>query len=179
MQNRPQKPVTTTIARSMLIILLLSIATTSFALLTLASSLNDAEAINVSGSLRMQSYRLAYDIQANSPQLNDHLDQFEQSLFSPSMAALEHWTVPADIQLHYYNLIDRWESLNPSLLSGDHDAFLAEVATFVDNIDRFVFELQEFSITKLQILSVTGGIGFKSDFDQCPIHHPLHPTQDC
>ncbi|OAN13909.1 nitrate/nitrite two-component system sensor histidine kinase [Photobacterium jeanii] len=159
MQNRPQKPVTTTIARSMLIILLLSIATTSFALLTLASSLNDAEAINVSGSLRMQSYRLAYDIQANSAQLNDHLDQFEQSLFSPSMAALEHWTVPADIQLHYYNLIDRWESLNPSLLSGDHDAFLAEVATFVDNIDRFVFELQEFSITKLQILSVTGGIG--------------------
>ena len=52
-QNRPLKPVTATIARAMLVILLLSVTTTSFALLTLASSLNDAEAVNVSGSLRM------------------------------------------------------------------------------------------------------------------------------
>ncbi|MGR5154123.1 nitrate/nitrite two-component system sensor histidine kinase NarQ [Photobacterium swingsii] len=183
MQNRPQKPVTTTIARAMLAILLLSIATTSFALLTLASSLNDAEAINVSGSLRMQSYRLAYDIQAESPLFDDHLDQFEQSLFSPSMAALEHWTVPADIQRHYYNLIDRWESLNPSLATENEMRFVHEVATFVDNIDRFVFELQEFSVIKLQILSITGGVGlslilvialFTIHFTQRKIVSPLN-----
>ncbi|OZS43778.1 nitrate/nitrite two-component system sensor histidine kinase NarQ [Photobacterium sanguinicancri] len=183
MQNRPQKPVTTTIARAMLAILLLSIATTSFALLTLASSLNDAEAINVSGSLRMQSYRLAYDIQADSPLFNEHLDQFEQSLFSPSMAALEHWTVPADIQRHYYKLIDRWESLNPSLAIENETRFVQEVATFVDNIDRFVFELQEFSVIKLQILSITGGVGlslilvialFTIHFTQRKIVSPLN-----
>ncbi|MDO6497592.1 nitrate/nitrite two-component system sensor histidine kinase NarQ [Photobacterium sanguinicancri] len=183
MQNRPQKPVTTTIARAMLAILLLSIATTSFALLTLASSLNDAEAINVSGSLRMQSYRLAYDIQAESPLFNDHLDQFEQSLFSPSMAALEHWTVPADIQRHYYSLINRWENLNPSLATENETRFVHEVATFVDNIDRFVFELQEFSVIKLQILSITGGVGlslilvialFTIHFTQRKIVSPLN-----
>ncbi|MCW8328124.1 nitrate/nitrite two-component system sensor histidine kinase NarQ [Photobacterium sp. SDRW27] len=159
MQTRPLKPVTTTIARTMLVILLLSVATTSFALLTLASSLNDAEAVNVSGSLRMQSYRLAYDIQTNSPQITEHLDQFEQSLFSPSMAALEHWTVPTDIKVHYYNLIGRWETLHPLLHNGEKQRFLDEVANFVDRIDGFVFELQEFSVIKLQVLSITGGIG--------------------
>ncbi|PSW19596.1 nitrate/nitrite two-component system sensor histidine kinase NarQ [Photobacterium sanctipauli] len=159
MQNRPQKPVTTTIARAMLAILLLSVATTSFALLTLASSLNDAEAVNVSGSLRMQSYRLAYDIETESPALLEHLDQFEKSLFSPSMAALEHWTVPTDIKVHYYNLIGRWESLHPLLNNGNERAFLAEVEQFVDRIDQFVYELQEFSIIKLQVLSVVGGLG--------------------
>lgn len=183
MQNRPLKPVTTTIARAMLVILLLSVATTSFALLTLASSLNDAEAVNVSGSLRMQSYRLAYDIQTNSPQITEHLDQFEQSLFSPSMAALEHWTVPTDIKVHYYNLIGRWENLHPELYSGDQRIFLSEVANFVDRIDRFVFELQEFSVIKLQVLSIAGGIGlsliliaalFTIHFTQRKIVSPLN-----
>lgn len=159
MQNRPLKPVTTTIARAMLVILLLSVATTSFALLTLASSLNDAEAVNVSGSLRMQSYRLAYDIQTGSAQVSEHIDQFERSLFSPSMAALEHWTVPTNIKVHYYNLIGRWENLRPLLHNGKQQAFLDEVADFVDRIDDFVYELQEFSVTKLQVLSVTGGLG--------------------
>lgn len=159
MRNRPLKPVTTTIARAMLAILLLSVMTTSFALLTLASSLNDAEAVNVSGSLRMQSYRLAYDIQTGSSQFSEHLDQFEQSLFSPSMAALEHWTVPTDIKVHYYNLIGRWENLHPLLNDGEKHLFLDEVANFVDRIDRFVFELQEFSVIKLQVLSIAGGIG--------------------
>ena len=159
MKNRPLKPVTTTIARAMLAILLLSVVTTSFALLTLASSLNDAEAVNVSGSLRMQSYRLAYDIQTQSPYLDAHLDMFEQSLFSPSMTALDHWTVPTNIKMHYYNLIGRWEDLHPLLHDGNEQLFLSEVAKFVDRIDQFVYELQEFSIIKLQVLSVVGGLG--------------------
>ncbi|KHT64096.1 histidine kinase [Photobacterium gaetbulicola] len=159
MKNRPLKPVTTTIARAMLAILLLSVVTTSFALLTLASSLNDAEAVNVSGSLRMQSYRLAYDIQTQSPHLQAHLDMFEKSLFSPSMAALEHWTVPTNIKMHYYNLIGRWEDLHPLLHNGNERLFLSEVANFVDRIDQFVYELQEFSIIKLQLLSIVGGLG--------------------
>lgn len=159
MKNRPLKPVTTTIARAMLAILLLSVVTTSFALLTLASSLNDAEAVNVSGSLRMQSYRLAYDIQTQSPHLNAHLDMFEKSLFSPSMAALDHWTVPTNIKMHYYNLIGRWEDLHPLLQNGNEQLFLSEVVNFVDRIDQFVYELQEFSIIKLQVLSIVGGLG--------------------
>ncbi|MEJ2764208.1 nitrate/nitrite two-component system sensor histidine kinase NarQ [Photobacterium sp. MCCC 1A19761] len=159
MNKRPLKPVTTTIARAMLVILLLSVTTTSFALLTLASSLNDAEAINVSGSMRMQSYRLAYDVQTQSPQLPAHLAQFEQSLFSTSMVALEHWTVPNDIKQHYLSLIERWQSLQHLLQRGEPQGFLGEIVSFVDDLDRFVFELQEFSEIKLQFLSIIGGLG--------------------
>ncbi|MGR5471327.1 type IV pili methyl-accepting chemotaxis transducer N-terminal domain-containing protein, partial [Vibrio astriarenae] len=61
-----KKSVTRTIASAMMLILLLSVATTGFAIVTLASSLNDAEAVNVAGSMRMQSYRLAHDIQSES-----------------------------------------------------------------------------------------------------------------
>ncbi|GHA47061.1 nitrate/nitrite two-component system sensor histidine kinase NarQ [Photobacterium aphoticum] len=183
MHTQPLKPVTTTIARAMLAIVLLSVVTTSFALLTLASSLNDAEAINVSGSLRMQSYRLAYDIQTQSPQLNEHLEHFEQSLFSPSMAALEHWTVPRSIQQHYDHLIVRWHDLYPLLQNGHEAQFLTDVARFVDRIDQFVYALQEFSIVKLQLLAIVGGVGlslillitlFIIHFTQRKIVNPLN-----
>lgn len=53
-----KRPVSASLARAFYIVLL-SILSTGIALLTLASSLRDAEAINIAGSLRMQSYRLA------------------------------------------------------------------------------------------------------------------------
>ncbi|NVH49866.1 nitrate/nitrite two-component system sensor histidine kinase NarQ [Photobacterium damselae subsp. damselae] len=158
MPSRPFKPVTTTIARAMLCILLLSVITTSFALLTLASSLNDAEAVNVSGSLRMQSYRLAYDIQTHSEQLPHHIAKFEHSLFAEPMAELDSLIVPRRIKLHYYSLIDRWHELKPDSLA-KQQKYLTNVADFVTRIDKFVFELQEFSITKLRMLAVLGGMG--------------------
>ena len=65
-----KRPVSASLARAFFYIVLLSILSTGIALLTLASSLRDAEAINIAGSLRMQSYRLGYDLQSGSPQLN-------------------------------------------------------------------------------------------------------------
>ncbi len=53
-----KRPVSASLARAFFYIVLLSILSTGIALLTLASSLRDAEAINIAGSLRMQSYRL-------------------------------------------------------------------------------------------------------------------------
>ncbi|WP_104400544.1 nitrate/nitrite two-component system sensor histidine kinase NarQ [Vibrio penaeicida] len=155
----PKKPVTSTVAQALLLILLLSITTTSFAILTLASSLNDAEAVNVAGSMRMQSYRLAYDIQSDSLDFNLHVEQFESSLFSPSMSALRHWTVPADIQQEYMLIIQRWQQLNTLLHSQQNDVYLSQVADFVQQIDEFVFGLQEYSEQKLITLSWIGGVG--------------------
>ncbi|MBD1558737.1 nitrate/nitrite two-component system sensor histidine kinase NarQ [Vibrio sp. S9_S30] len=155
----PKKPVTSTVAQALLLILLLSITTTSFAILTLASSLNDAEAVNVAGSMRMQSYRLAYDIQSDSLEFNLHVEQFERSLFSPSMSALHNWTVPADIQQEYLLVIQRWRQLNILLHSQQNEAYLGQVADFVEQIDEFVFGLQEYSERKLIALSWIGGVG--------------------
>ncbi|OIN29018.1 nitrate/nitrite two-component system sensor histidine kinase NarQ [Vibrio barjaei] len=157
--KKPNKSVTGTIAKAMILILLLSLATTNFAILTLASSLNDAEAVNVSGSMRMQSYRLAYDMQSDSPLYFLHVEQFERSLYSPSMKALQSWDVPEKITQDYYNLIIRWHELKSVLSSEDREQYLLLVADFVDRIDLFVLELQEHSENKLIRLAWAGGVG--------------------
>lgn len=66
MKHTKTSILTRTIAQVMLLIVMISIITTSLALITLSSSLKDAEAVNIAGSLRMQSYRLAYDIETDS-----------------------------------------------------------------------------------------------------------------
>jgi two-component system nitrate/nitrite sensor histidine kinase NarQ len=151
--------VTRTIALAMLVILLLSVATTGFAIFTLASSLNDAEAINVAGSMRMQSYRLANDIQTQSADYSNHIDAFQQSIYSPSMKALQNWEVPEDITQDYYRLINRWHELKSVLKREDPSQYLLLVTGFVDQIDMFVFKLQSFSEQKLINLAWVGGLG--------------------
>ena len=66
MKHTKTSILTKTIAQVMLWIVIISIVTTSLALMTLSSSLKDAEAVNIAGSLRMQSYRLAFDIENSS-----------------------------------------------------------------------------------------------------------------
>lgn len=50
----------------MITVVVLSIVITSFSIITLLTSINDAEAINIAGSMRMQSYRLVNDIRTDS-----------------------------------------------------------------------------------------------------------------
>lgn len=154
-----KKSVTRTVASAMMLILLLSVATTGFAIFTLASSLNDAEAVNVAGSMRMQSYRLAYDIQSESVDYSSHIDLFEQSIYSHSMLELQHWSVPEDITKDYYRLILRWHELKSVLKSQDRDQYLILVVGFVQQIDAFVFKLQNYSEQKLINLAWIGGLG--------------------
>ncbi len=153
------KSVTKTIATALLMILLLSIATTGFAIYTLSSSLSDAEAVNVSGSMRMQSYRLAFDIKSDLPEYVAHIGRFEQSITSPSMQALTRWYVPTDITQDYDALLKRWYVLKEVLEGSEKSQYLDLVAGFVQQIDAFVFKLQRFSEQKLINLAWLGGIG--------------------
>ncbi|MGX9416718.1 nitrate/nitrite two-component system sensor histidine kinase NarQ [Vibrio sp. RC27] len=159
MVTQAEKSVTRTIAKAMLLIVLLSIVTTTLAIVTLASSLNDAEAVNVSGSMRMQSYRLSHDIQQQSPEFESHLKIFEQSLLSPSMQALESWGVPKDITSDYRAIISRWDELKQNLLSSNRMQYIDIVADFVSQIDGFVYKLQRHSERKLIALAWVGSLG--------------------
>ncbi|NVD07930.1 nitrate/nitrite two-component system sensor histidine kinase NarQ [Vibrio sp. JPW-9-11-11] len=159
MKKQVRSSVTTTVAKAMVLILLLSVATTGFAIFTLASSLNDAEAVNVSGSMRMQSYRLAYDIQNEPDDYLQHIIDFEHSMYSPSMKALQHWSVPQNITDDYYQIIIRWHELKRVLTSDNKADYLDLVAGFVQQIDAFVYKLQDYSETKLISLAIVGGLG--------------------
>lgn len=151
--------VTTTIARSLVLILIISIITTALALMTLVSSQSDAEAINIAGSLRMQSYRLAFDVETESPLLSAHIEQFEHSLYSAPMKGLSYWLISSEIQQHYNHIVLRWEELHPILERDNNTVFIQHVAPFVHRINTFVAELQKSSELKLQRLAIIGAMG--------------------
>ncbi|MGL6316619.1 nitrate/nitrite two-component system sensor histidine kinase NarQ [Vibrio sp. WXL103] len=153
------KSVTKNIVYAMVVIVLLSLGTTTFAIYNLSSSLNDAEAVNVSGSMRMQSYRLAHDIQINSTDFTFHIEQFEQSINSTSMRALDDWRVPKHISNDYFQLVMRWQELKQVLEGEAPQQYLPLVASFVAQIDDFVLKLQLHSERKLSNLTVIGGLG--------------------
>ncbi len=156
--------VTATIARSLVLILIISIITTALALMTLVSSQNDAEAINIAGSLRMQSYRLAFDVETESPLLSTHIEQFEHSLYSAPMKELSYWFTSTEIQQHYNHIVLRWEELHPILKADNNTIFIQHVAPFMNRIDTFVAELQYSSELKIQRLAVIGAVGLSLIF---------------
>lgn len=183
MQQQKVNSVTTTIGRSMVAILFLVSTTISLALCILVSSLNDAAAINTAGSLRMQSYRLAFDIETQSPLLNSHTIEFDQSLTSPTMQELHRWYTPQTIQHHYTELLLTWQAVRSELDQIDKDGYLIQVAPFVERIDQFVFELQQSSENKLHLLALISAVGlllilmvvlFTIQFTQRQIVAPLN-----
>lgn len=143
-------------------IVLLSILSIGIALLTLASSLRDAEAINVVGSLRMQSYRLGYDLQSGSSQLNAHRQLFQQALNSPALSNLNAWYVPQTVKSRYGQLHANWLEMNTRLVDADIKWYRANINNYVDQIDLFVLALQHYAERKVMLvvgISLAGGIG--------------------
>ncbi|CBG89162.1 nitrate/nitrite two-component system sensor histidine kinase NarQ [Citrobacter rodentium] len=157
-----KRPVSASLARAFFYIVLLSILSTGAALLTLASSLRDAEAINVAGSLRMQSYRLGYDLQSRSPQLNAHRHLFQQALNSPALSKLNAWYVPQTVKNRYAHLHANWLEMNKRLVAGDLQWYQTNINAYVDKIDLFVLALQHYAERKVMLVvgtSLAGGIG--------------------
>lgn len=155
--TKPLKPIASTIAAQMTIIVTMSLFVICIAIVTLTYSLRDAEVINVSGSMRMQSYRLSNDLFDESRQLNTHIKSFEDSIHSPTMQSLYSLGVPHHIQAQYSGLTQQWEDLSKLLASENKLEYLNEVDGFVEQIDHFVYTLQEFSENKLKMLSMVGG----------------------
>ncbi|EHJ4092355.1 nitrate/nitrite two-component system sensor histidine kinase NarQ [Escherichia fergusonii] len=157
-----KRPVSASLARAFFYIVLLSILSTGIALLTLASSLRDAEAINIAGSLRMQSYRLGYDLQRQSQQLHDHRQLFQQSLHSPVLNNLNAWYVPQAVKTRYAHLHANWLEMNKRLNEGDIDWYQENINNYVNQIDLFVLALQHYAERKMMLvvaISLAGGIG--------------------
>ncbi|MGY5449502.1 type IV pili methyl-accepting chemotaxis transducer N-terminal domain-containing protein [Agarivorans sp. MS3-6] len=145
------------------IIRLLSLMMFLFALVavssltTLVNSLKDAEAINVAGSLRMQSYRMAHALNIGATDIKPKISQFENSLNSPSLKKVAKQD--DTILQHYQAVQDRWKQLKPVVSSRDVAAFDLEIVAFVDLIDDFVAQTQYsseqkvFSLTLLQLIA--------------------------
>ncbi|MFJ5337973.1 nitrate/nitrite two-component system sensor histidine kinase NarQ [Pectobacterium sp. CHL-2024] len=154
-----KRPVSTSLARAFFYIALLSFLTTGIALLTLASGLRDAEAINVAGSMRMQSYRMGYDLQGDRAELASHRRLYAQTLDSPVFHLLDRWYVPRDVRDRYAALLQSWKTMDERLNSGDRVWYQDNIVGYVTQIDRFVLALQHYSERKMMIVVVTSIIG--------------------
>ncbi|HCN96615.1 MAG TPA: nitrate/nitrite two-component system sensor histidine kinase NarQ, partial [Leclercia sp.] len=132
------------------------------ALFTLASSQRDAEAINLAGSLRMQSYRLGYDIQRGSADLLPHRQAWQQTLNAPALLTLKSWYVPDEVQQRYHLLQLAWQGVNEKLDQGDYAWYQNHMDEYVARIDAFVLSLQHYAEHKIQLvfaISFAGAIG--------------------
>ncbi|GAB1620430.1 nitrate/nitrite two-component system sensor histidine kinase NarQ [Agarivorans albus] len=145
------------------VIRLLSVMMFLFALVaigsltTLVNSLNDAEAINIAGSLRMQSYRMAHALNVYDKEVERKIQQFETSLNSDALTKAAEQDDA--INQRYQKVKQRWVQLKPFVIEKNIDEFDRQIVGFVDLIDEFVAETQYnseakvFSLTLLQLIA--------------------------
>ena len=156
-----KRPVSGSLARAFFSMIVLSVMTSAIALMTLASSQRDAEAINIAGSLRMQSYRLGYEMQRASPSLMEHREAWQQTLSAPALQTLNRWYVPDDVKQRYHQLHLAWQEMSQRIASGDTAWYQAHIEDFVGRIDAFVLALQHYTEHKIQLvilMSLAGGL---------------------
>lgn len=155
-----KRSVTRSLARALFAIVLLAVFCSLLALLTLSASLRDAEAINMAGSLRMQSYRLAWDAASRSPSLPGDILSYRQSVQAPVLLSLRHAWVPNNVKERYQALLTTWQALQPTLEAGDTRHFQQNVSSYVAQIDLFVLALQRWAELKMKLVVGACLLGF-------------------
>ncbi|PWC16449.1 nitrate/nitrite two-component system sensor histidine kinase NarQ [Brenneria corticis] len=154
-----KRSVSASLARVFFYIALLSLLTTGIALLTLASSLRDAEAVNIAGSMRMQSYRMGYDLQGNRDALPQHRQRYAETLDSPVFHLLDRWYVPGEVRERYAALQLNWKMMDERLRAEDAAWYGQNIVRYVTQIDLFVLALQHYAERKMMLVVVTSIIG--------------------
>ncbi len=155
-----KRSVTRSLAHRLFVIVLLSVLSSVLALLTLFASQRDAEAINIAGSLRMQSYRLAWNAASGSTALADNIARYQHTLESPVLHALQRVWVPASVKDRYRTLQLIWHELQPALLSGNTDRYQQNVSHYVARIDELVLALQHWAELKMKLVASACLLGF-------------------
>lgn len=139
------------IAKILFSIVILLFISTGLSIITMINSLNDAEAINISGSLSMQSYRLVYDITTDSPLTEKHRLEYISSLNTTTLRQLDRFYVPSHVRNSYHNLVRHWELLNRAIERNDKANYMLEIDDFIKNINKFVLDIQRYSELKLWV----------------------------
>ncbi len=129
-------------------------------------STNKGSAINISGSLRMQSYVVALTVAEYASReqtqrtraINEALNELEKRLNSPGLVH----AIPVDpkdsLRKLYHEIhTDFYSKLKPlaqSVISNPHteNKFLAFVPSFVSRVDKFVFDIEQSLATQMNWL---------------------------
>ena len=150
---------TTSIFGLMLLLILLSSGLATFAIINLSYSLGDAKAINASGSLRMQSYRLLFYANSGSEQADAKIHEFEATLYSDALKRSMDWSSPKALKQQYQLVIRKWQVMKAYVQQENSRDYAASVKDFVDTIDMLVSEMEHHAAFKLRLLVISQVIG--------------------
>ncbi|ABN73566.1 ATPase [Actinobacillus pleuropneumoniae] len=117
------------------------------------SNKSDAGLINVSGSLRMQSYRFLYEMEHHPQSIPARLAEYRQSLNSPEIQnSLEHkCLLPKEVTEAYAKLQKNWLEMESFIVKRDRNAYEANIEGYANQVNNFVWQLQEFVELKLKV----------------------------
>lgn len=176
--------VSSRIAHYLFLIIVFAGIITSFSTVIMVSNRSDAELINVSGSLRMQSYRLLHFMESDPPKTDSALRQYRITLHSTVLVELRNQPfISGDVQDAYQAVINRWQTMENYVQQNNIEQYRQNVADYVEQLDKFVYTLQEFTEKKLAIaLFITLGalllivimVSYVIWYTQKQVVRPLH-----
>ncbi|ANU81589.1 two-component system sensor histidine kinase NarQ [Aggregatibacter actinomycetemcomitans] len=135
--------VSTRIANYLIVIIIFVGIIGALSLALMAGNKSYAEAINVSGSLRMQSYRILYEIEHEPQMVESSLRQYRVSLHSKSLVEINYQSFASqEVKDSYHNLIKRWEVMERLAREQNFTEYQKNIANYVEQVDQFVFTLQ-------------------------------------
>jgi two-component system nitrate/nitrite sensor histidine kinase NarQ len=143
----------------MLVLILLSSSLAVYSIINLSFSIGDARAINASGSLRMQSYRLLLSANTENDQVNAKIEEFENTLNSNELQNSLAWYSPKILSKQYLLVIDKWQLMRTYAETGETKLYSEALTDFVDTVDTLVLEIERFSADKLRLLVLSQVIG--------------------
>ncbi|VTU09162.1 nitrate/nitrite two-component system sensor histidine kinase NarQ [Actinobacillus porcinus] len=178
-----KQSVSTKIAHYLVAIIIFAGIITTFALGIIASSRSDAEQINISGSLRFQTYRIWYGLKQEPNQIDLYLREYRRSLHSPALMKIdEQFLAPKTVKHAYHDLISAWREMEQLALRADEKTYRENLPQYVGQVDKFVHSLQEVAeykvaITTAVILSamllIIGMVGYVIWYTRRKVVSPL------
>ncbi|MGY3914965.1 nitrate/nitrite two-component system sensor histidine kinase NarQ [Aeromonas australiensis] len=150
--------VSSAIGRAMVLILFMASLIALVAMVTLFYSVPDAKAINLSGSLRMQAYRMAYEIERGDSVLG-RLSQFEETLHAAELQETQRWITPASLRRTYGEVLGQWQVMRQHIEANTPRRYTDNTEQFVAAIDNFVNQMQYHVEFKVRMLALAEGLG--------------------
>ncbi|MEH6466488.1 MAG: histidine kinase [Porticoccus sp.] len=172
----------------MAVIGLLALASMVVSLLVTLNTQHDAEAINIAGSMRMQSYRIAVllkqspssdeERQVMAKNLSNEYRLFSKKLYQSSISKAAENSRRQAIKSNYSRVVDNWEGkiapilsplmtdqlINIEQASQASKSYLALVDQHVEDIDLLVLSIQKNTEEKIELLGVYEGLSIFLSF---------------
>lgn len=142
--------VLTRVAKYLTGIIVLASACIALVFSVLLSSQSDAEAINLAGSLRMQAYRLIYQMEHEPDTISHNLAEYDKTLDNLVLYRLQtSIIVPDSVKNAYQEVLKNWRSMENYVQQNQIAIYRAQVDGYVQKVDHFVVVLQHYSEHKM------------------------------